>query len=124
MKMQEAIDNLKDWVRRADRARRTIEDIKNTPESNHVKAMKIVIEAFEKQKDNRWIPVSERLPEENKSVLCWVKSTTIASGESYILGDYHNSHWFLQVYEIGCASFPVKDYKVVAWQPLPEPWKD
>lgn len=39
-------------------------------------------EAMEKQ---RWIPCSERLPERNKPVLCWVKSTTIASGETYII---------------------------------------
>lgn len=73
--------------------------------------------------NNGWIPVSERLPESNKPVLCWVKSTTIASGETYIIGSCDNGYWFLQTYEIGTNSFPVKDYKVVAWQPLPEPYQ-
>jgi len=65
-------------------------------------------------------------------VLCWVKSTTIASGETYIIGSCDRGFWFLQTYEIGHHHFPVKDYEVVAWQQLPEkyqpapqePWKD
>lgn len=71
---------------------------------------------------NDWIPCSERLPERNKPVLCWVRSTTIASGETYIIGSCDNGFWFLQTYEIGHHHFPVKDYEVLAWQPLPEPY--
>lgn len=70
-----------------------------------------------------WIPCSKRLPERNKPVLCWVKSTTIASGETFILGSCDHECWFLQTYEIGHHHFPVKDYEVIAWQPLPEPYK-
>lgn len=73
------------------------------------------------EKFNGWIPCSERLPKNNKPVLCWVKSTTIASGETYIIGSCDNGFWFLKTYEIGTHSFPVKDYKVIEWQPLPEP---
>lgn len=73
--------------------------------------------------NNGWIPCSERLPERNKPVLCWVTSTTIASGETYIIGSCDNGFWFLQTYEIGHHHFPVKDYEVVAWQPLPEPYQ-
>lgn len=82
--------------------------------------------------EDDWIPCSVRLPENNKVVLCWVKSTTIASGETYIIGSCDRGFWFLQTYEIGHHHFPVKDYEVVAWQQLPEeyqpapqePWKD
>lgn len=73
--------------------------------------------------NNGWIPCSERLPERNKPVLCWVTSTTIASGETYIIGSCDNGFWFLQTYEIGHHHFPVKDYKVIAWQPLPKPYQ-
>lgn len=73
---------------------------------------------------NNWIPCSERLPEKNKLVLCWVKSETIASGETYIIGLYDADCWFLQTYTVGNASFPIKDYKVVAWQLLPKPYKE
>lgn len=70
-----------------------------------------------------WIPVEERLPESNKPVLCWVRSATIASGETFIIGSCDCGFWFLQTYEIGHHHFPVKDYEVIAWQPLPEPFK-
>lgn len=72
-----------------------------------------------------WIPVSSgKLPEDNKPVLCWVRSTTIASGETFIIGSCsNNKFWFLQTYEIGHHHFPVKDYEVVAWCELPEPYK-
>ena len=90
----------------------------------------IVNELAEEHKGG-WIPCSERLPENNKVVLCWVKSTTIASGETYIIGSCDRGFWFLQTYEIGHHHFPVKDYEVVAWQQLPEeyqppqePWKN
>ncbi len=73
--------------------------------------------------NNEWIPCSERLPERNKPVLCWVTSTTIAIGETYIIGSCDNGFWFLQTYEIGHRHFPVKDYKVIAWKPLPEPYQ-
>ena len=79
------------------------------------------IERFQTSYNNGWIPCSERLPKNNTPVLCWVKSTTIASGETYIIGSCDNGFWFLKTYEIGTHSFPVKDYKVIEWQPLPEP---
>ena len=72
---------------------------------------------------SKWIPCSERLPVNNKVVLCWVRSTTIASGETFIIGSCDRGFWFLQTYEIGHHHFPVKDYEVVAWMPLPEPYK-
>ena len=72
---------------------------------------------------NGWIPCSERLPENNNVVLCWVVSKTIASGETFIIGSCDRGFWFLQTYEIGHHHFPVKDYEVISWQPLPEPYQ-
>lgn len=74
------------------------------------------------RKGDGWIPVEERLPENNKVVLCWVRSTTIASGDTYVVGSCDRGFWFLQNYEIGHHHFPVKDYEVIAWQPLPAPY--
>lgn len=85
--------------------------------------IEIVNELAEKY-NNGWIPCSERLPERNEVVLCWVTSTTIASGSTYIIGSCDHGFWFLQTYEIGHHHFPVKDYKVIAWQPLPAPYKE
>lgn len=88
------------------------------------KYLEIVNEGENVHTENGWIPCSERLPERNKPVLCWVKSTTIESGETYIIGSCDNGFWFLQTYEIGHHHFPVKDYKVVAWQTLPEHYEE
>ena len=85
-------------------------------------AIEIVKQEAEKH-NNGWIPCSERLPENNNVVLCWVVSRTIASGETFIIGSCDHGFWFLQTYEIGHHHFPVKDYEVVAWMPLPEPYQ-
>lgn len=87
------------------------------------KAKEIVQEVAEEY-NNGWIPCSERLPERNKDVLCWVKSKTISGTETYIIGSCDNGFWFLKTYEIDRESFPVKDYEVIAWKQLPEPYKE
>lgn len=84
-------------------------------------AIEIVKQEVE-QYNNGWISCSERLPENNNVVLCWVVSKTIASGETFIIGSCDRGFWFLQTYEIGHHHFPVKDYEVIAWQPLPQPY--
>ena len=83
-----------------------------------------IVNELAEEHNGGWIPCSERLPENNKVVLCWVKSTTIASGETFIIGSCDRGFWFLQTYEIGHHHFPIEDYEVVAWQPLPEPYKN
>jgi hypothetical protein len=71
---------------------------------------------------SEWIPCSERLPDTDDKVLCW----------------YEYYHWsrekVLPEYGIGCylretsAWFGEvangKDVKVIAWMPLPEPYKE
>ena len=69
-----------------------------------------------------WIAVKDKLPEKFKTVLCWVRDKTIAGGETYILGSQDNGCLFLKTYDIGTQSCPVKDYEVVAWRELPEPY--
>jgi hypothetical protein len=83
-----------------------------------------IINLVNEQPKTDWIPCEERLPNRNEVVLCWVVSTTIASGETYIIGSCDNGFWFFQTHTIGIHSFPVKDYKVVAWQPLPQPYQE
>lgn len=74
--------------------------------------------------NNGLIPVSERLPESTLPVLCRVKSTTISCTESYIIGSYCNGCWFFQNDTVGTHSFPLSEYKVLAWMPLPEPYEE
>ena len=59
-----------------------------------------------------WIPVSEKLPKDSNMVL--------VTRYGYIeLGKYENGEWFF-----GLDSLWLKTYGIIAWMPLPEPWKD
>lgn len=83
------------------------------------KALSIVSE-IEAECGNGWIPCSERMPEDFKSVLCYAKSIA-RSPDTMFVGSQKHGCWFLQS-SIGTESFPTQ-YEVIAWMPLPEPWK-
>ena len=72
----------------------------------------------------RWIPVSERMPEDEKEVLVWFE---------YFQYGYYNRLY--QTYGIGYAEngewSPIvngttgwTDLNIIAWMPLPEPYKE
>ncbi len=63
-----------------------------------------IIEALEQELETRWIPVSERLPEDSGDYL-----TTTMYGEVYC--DYWTGINFN------------RQEVIIAWQPLPEPYK-
>ncbi len=60
---------------------------------------------------NRWIPVSERLPEEGQGVLVTVDANkwNIEVGSCIYSGGTFHSNFF--------------DLEVIAWMPLPTPYK-
>ena len=85
-----------------------------------LKALKYDREQYEKGYQDglnadKWIPCSERLPEEYKFVLCTEKGTR----ELYI-------GWVMDVEDVGNRWFDSEGFSmdVVAWQPLPEPYKE
>ena len=61
---------------------------------------------------NKWIPVSERLPEDNKTYLVTVE-LTFARGERYVSQE-RKDNWD-KLKECG--------HEIIAWMPLPEPYK-
>lgn len=65
--------------------------------------------------DMRWIPVSERLPEEYMQVILSIGAHTLAG---YYAG-YNGVH---RIWRAESAVF--WDNEVTAWQPLPEPYKE
>lgn len=76
------------------------------------------------QFDN-WIPCKERLPEEEKDYLCCYEYTEIGGtheGEKF--KDYgvfyHDGYKRIKYWE----TINKKNIQVVAWQPLPEPYRE
>ena len=71
----------------------------------------------------RWIPVTERLPERNKSVLLCMKSRTLRTGMCIQTGSYDNGFWFVQG-AAGYESLATFEFHVLAWMPLPGPYRE
>lgn len=72
-----------------------------------------VIEILEKQLNNGWIPVSERLPEEEGYYLVYDENHQIIIEWRYTDRD---TEWDNPYF--------ATDHNVLAWMPLPEPWKE
>ncbi len=61
----------------------------------------------------QWIPCSERLPEKDEDVLCYIRCASF---------DYMNVLW-RDDYSGDWADGDNFHHEVIAWMPLPEPWK-
>ena len=75
---------------------------------------------YEEREKGEWIPISERLPKERQAVLCWAESTAERLDTEFI-GMFDAGDWFLQS-DANHLSYP-HQYNVVAWMPLPKPYK-
>ena len=98
-----------------------------------LEAIDLAISALEKQEQDRWIPVTERLPEEDGDYLVTFDRRY---AEEYALDDIIG----IAPFEVDCEGFgiwqesfdPVSlgslgsdwvDIQVTAWRPLPEPYE-
>ena len=82
----------------------------------------IIRSHMDEVENNGWIPVEERLPEAEGKPFYDMQLVTIEDGE-VCLGVYHNEEkeWWTRRNE-GEKRYTNK-HDVVAWQPLPEPYK-
>ena len=83
----------------------------------YIEAMQLAISALEKQEQDRWISVTERLPEYEKEVLTCDDSGGMSVGYLYSPGFGHADRW-----HVDFTYSPV--YHIVAWRPLPEPYTE
>lgn len=74
-------------------------------------ALEMAIQALEQ---TRWIPCSERLPEESHAVLVWCPER-----KNIYCACYEEKQWW-----IFGAYFKKVELEVVAWMPLPEPYRE
>ena len=77
----------------------------------------LIITLRKLQQQPRWIPVSEKLPEENGYYLVTIKWKGKYSGTVYIETD-------VVEYDKKIKKWICGDGKVIAWMPLPEPYKE
>lgn len=101
-------------------------ELSNEQAANELKAMQEHVEpymsvvgltaydmAIKALKQTRWIPVSERLPEENGNYLVTVEANDGTASIKFQMVDHYGPEWLHEE----------KPRKVIAWMPLPEPYK-
>ena len=76
-----------------------------------------IVNQLAEEYNGGWIPCSERLPEEFKGVII----TAIAMNGAYYteIGKWNGNQWFH-----GASNTRIDMAEVIAWQPLPEPYKE
>ena len=92
-------------------------------------------EAIEQdEKENGWIPVSERLPEDERECLVTLEKFYGTPEKLYGIASYlkfgdagywnENKYGYLEWDKYSDGHGGTKMYKVIAWMPLPEPYKE
>lgn len=102
--------------------REKLKDYEDADEQGRL--FKLAVSEEEEQNDG-WIPCSERLPENDDDVLCWyeyrIMQGTHEGEMNWKFGiGYYNKYFKRWGGEVSCG----RDYKVIAWRPLPEPYKE
>lgn len=95
------------------------EEVERINDFDKSQSGKMLKKLNEEQRKHRWIPVSERLPEEDVFVLVTVDGiyNNITFSTAIQLASYSEEGWFIE----GYPEWDNPD--VIAWMELPEPYK-
>ena len=126
-KILEEIEKLKDMYEEStfsliDRGNLPCEYDKSDIESAKMQAISEAITIIRKRMGGGWIPVEERLPEDTKSGFYNAVNVTMSNG-SVTHGCYRNAdgEWWVAM-EDGEFKY-TRSNEVIAWSPLPEPYR-
>ena len=72
-----------------------------------------------------WIPCSERLPDNDNEVLCWYEYRIMQGTCISEMAHRYGIGWYSKKSDIWVGEVSVGvDCKVIAWQPLPQPYAE
>ena len=89
-------------------------------EADIIEALTMAIDVLSAQPEQQWIPCDERLPEAGEYIGDIAKYYLVQNeyGDMMVARYTHSEYWE-QIYQLE----PIGD-KIVAWMPLPQPYKE
>ena len=96
------------------------EDIKYSAKAEMCEELKEIVQEVAEEYNGGWIPCSEMLPEPNQKVIVSYMDRYIGGSYGVCEGQYV---YILNSWDIS-DYMSDDDFEVIAWQPLPEPFKE